>query len=136
MPLRQLPRAALLIKQGHRWLPPWLTTHRLPRLTLAQVAGVAAQIRQYFETFNPSVITTGCALFTGSGGLSQATCDNLSNPKGATIKAMLIHSGEQMAEYDSQNVGTTQASTPLLGTPDMYQVPPIVAHFTCLTLPL
>jgi hypothetical protein len=88
---------------------------------LLQVAGVAAQIRQYFQTFNPSVIT-GCDLFTGSGSLSQVTCDHLSNPKGATVKAMLIQSGEQMSLYDSESASTTQASVTLLGTPDMYQV--------------
>lgn len=83
---------------------------------------MAAQIRQYFQTFNTTVITSGCSYFGGSGSLSALTCDHLSNPKGATVKALLIHSGELMSQYDSESRTTVQGSVPLVGTPDVYQV--------------
>jgi hypothetical protein len=83
---------------------------------------VAAQIRQYFATFNPAVITTGCRYFEGLGSLTASTCDKLSNPRGATVKGLLIHSGEPMSMYDRQNFATVQDSILLGTTPDMYQV--------------
>lgn len=46
----------------------------------------------------------------------------LSNPKGASVKAMLIHSGELMSQYDAQSASTVQGSISLQGSPDMYQV--------------
>jgi hypothetical protein len=85
------------------------------------VAGVAAQIRQYFVKFNSSVITNGCRYFTGTGTLAATTCDQLSNPRGATVKALVIQSGEQMSQYSSVS-STVLPTTNLGSTPDVFQV--------------
>lgn len=82
---------------------------------------MAAQIRQYFVQFDPAIITTGCRYFTGIGSLSSSTCNQLLNPRGATVKALVIHSGERMSQYYSFG-STAIPTTNLDKTPDMFQV--------------
>lgn len=94
---------------------------------------MAAQIRQYFATFNPSVITSGCRYFSGMGSLTALTCNQLSNPRGATVKALLINSGEPMSMYHNQNRATVQGSITLGDPPDMYQVSRVVIDFVYQT---
>jgi hypothetical protein len=47
------------------------------------VAGVAAQIRQYFQSYDTLVVNARCKFFTGTGTLQSQSCGQLSNPKGA-----------------------------------------------------
>lgn len=79
---------------------------------LIAVAGVGAQIRQYFSdsqfwaaTCRNNAVYAKCA-----GGAF--------NPRGATVKAMLIHSGETMASYTG---GTQEPYATLGNPPDYYQ---------------
>ncbi|CAN0423962.1 unnamed protein product, partial [Ectocarpus fasciculatus] len=74
------------------------------------VAGNAAIIRQFFV----------------DDSFWEATCNSAYskcgafNPRGATVKAMLIHSGEAMDRYKA-TIGTTQTSFDLGSTPDFFQ---------------
>ena len=82
---------------------------------------MAAQIRQYFVQFNASMTpSVGCHYHNASH--YDMTCDHLSNPRGATLKALLINSGEPMSQYDNQNLNTIQASMILTSVPNYYQV--------------
>ena len=87
------------------------------------VSGTAAQIRQYFETYN-STFNTGCSYTHGSSNLQfyTTTCNSNSNPRGATIKALLVHSGEKMDSYFTNGYPTKEPESPLPNPPDMYQV--------------
>lgn len=88
---------------------------------------MAAQIRQYFVQFNVSMTpSVGCHYHNASH--YDMTCDHLSNPRGATLKALLINSGEPMSQYDNQNLNTIQASMILTSVPNYYQV--ILASIT------
>eukprot|EP00604_Paraphysomonas_vestita_P002812 CAMPEP_0174818882 /NCGR_PEP_ID=MMETSP1107-20130205/1813_1 /TAXON_ID=36770 /ORGANISM="Paraphysomonas vestita, Strain GFlagA" /LENGTH=431 /DNA_ID=CAMNT_0016031437 /DNA_START=818 /DNA_END=2110 /DNA_ORIENTATION=+ len=86
------------------------------------VSGTAAQVRQYFATYNPT-FNTGCSYTYGSTNLqlSTSTCNSNSNPRGATIKALLVHSGEKMDSYLTGDYETKEPNAPLSNPPDMYQ---------------
>mmetsp|Transcript_6383 Transcript_6383/g.9629 ORF Transcript_6383/g.9629 Transcript_6383/m.9629 type:complete len:560 (-) Transcript_6383:78-1757(-) len=73
-------------------------------------AGVASQIRQYFE--DPSFYATVCQAVYNCSAYS---------PRGATVKAMLIHSGEPMDTYYTANRDTTEPTAELGPPPDYYQ---------------
>jgi hypothetical protein len=61
--------------------------------------GVAAQIRQYFED---SMFWAANCISSGSFVASSALClGGAFSPRGATIKALLVHSGEAMTQYNS-----------------------------------
>ena len=76
------------------------------------VAGVAAQIRQYFEDSDFWAATCrNVALYTACTGGAFA-------PRGATVKAMLIHSGERMTSYAG---GSGEPFGDLGNQPDYYQ---------------
>ena len=85
-------------------------------------AGIAAQIRQYFE--DPIFWAAMC----GSGGAStfvqnsDLCAGGAFSPRGATVKALLVHSGEPMTRYNGIE-GYTREPNALLsaGIPDMYQ---------------
>lgn len=87
------------------------------------VTGTASQIRQYFTNYNPS-FNTGCTYTHGSTNLQISTsfCDSNRNPRGATIKALLVHSGEKMDSYFTNGYETKEPNSPLSYPPDMYQV--------------
>jgi hypothetical protein len=74
------------------------------------VAGNAALVRQYFKDTR----------------FWAATCDptydlcGSFDARGATVKAVLLHSGEQMTRY-SATTGTTEGTTAIGTTPDFYQ---------------
>ena len=72
------------------------------------VAGNAALIRQYF--IDTSFWETTC-------NSAYSKCSAF-NPRGATVKAMLIHSGEAMDEYPG---GDTEGDIALATTPDFLQ---------------
>lgn len=89
------------------------------------VAGMAALIRQYFSGSNTSI--SGSSLPSSSGyeqvcRSSYPLCGVFS-PRGATVKAMVIHSGVPMGEYYTgrYNATTTEPTAPLASPPDMYQ---------------
>ena len=88
------------------------------------VAGTAALIRQYFtgncqesdDNCSPTAYQKVCRAW-------YPLCRKFS-PRGATVKAMLIHSGEAMKEYytGKYNASTTEPTAPLVNAPpDMYQ---------------
>jgi hypothetical protein len=82
---------------------------------------MAAQLRQYFVQFNSSMSSSlGCHYHNLTH--QDMTCDHLSNPRGATVKALLINSGEPMSLYDNQNLNTVQDSMTLSSVPNYYQV--------------
>jgi hypothetical protein len=72
------------------------------------VAGNAAIIRQFFE--DSSFWATTC-------NPSYSKCGAM-NPRGATVKAMLVHSGEAMSSYPG---GATEGTVTLGTTPDILQ---------------
>jgi hypothetical protein len=76
----------------------------------------------------------GCSYFTTSGAsFTTDTCDAQPNPKGATVKAMLINSGEAMTSYYPDGYDTTEPMLTLAAPPDMYQVGSgTVAHIVCI----
>ena len=74
------------------------------------VAGNAAAIRQYFK--DPKFWAASC-------DPTYDLCGSL-DPRGATVKAVLLHSGEQMTQYTG-STGTTEATTSIGTTPDFYQ---------------
>jgi hypothetical protein len=87
------------------------------------VSGNAAIIRQYFVQYNSS-LNKACTFTTATTNLalSSGYCDMNSNPRGATIKAMLIHSGQPMtAYYSTARYGTQEPNALLASPPDMYQ---------------
>lgn len=51
-----------------------------------------------------------------------ADCSSLTNPRGATVKALLIQSGEPITLYDAVGRDTEEPTAALSSTPDMYQV--------------
>jgi hypothetical protein len=58
-----------------------------------------------------------------------ADCSSLTNPRGATVKALLIQSGEPITTYDATGRETVEPTSTLSSTPDMYQVslpPPVL----------
>jgi subtilisin family serine protease len=62
--------------------------------------GVAAQIRQYFE--DSSYWETNCAASSSSFVQGSPLCSGGAfSPRGATVKALLVHSGEPMLQYNS-----------------------------------
>jgi hypothetical protein len=80
--------------------------------TVAGVAGIAAQIRQYFEDDRFWAATCRSTAV-------YATClTGAFAPRGATVKAVLIHSGEAMASYAN---GGTEPAASLGNQPDFYQ---------------
>jgi hypothetical protein len=90
------------------------------------VAGVASQIRQYFEQFNSSMSEL-CTFSEADGKkIVSSECVSGTNLRGATVKALLIHSGEPMAAYNNNNGGgddsTTEPTTMLASPPDWFQV--------------
>lgn len=87
------------------------------------VSGNAAIIRQYFSNYNPSS-NQGCTYTHGTSSLqlTNGTCDANTNPRGATVKAMLIHSGQPMFAYETSNYKTEEPRAILSSPPDMYQV--------------
>lgn len=89
------------------------------------VSGNAGIIRQYLVTYNSSM-NSGCTYTHGTSTLELSTgsCDLNTNPRGATVKAMLIHSGEPMIAYETSNYKTQEPKALLSVPPDMYQVSP------------
>jgi len=85
------------------------------------VAGMAAQIRQYFTDYNNTALLDSCLYFNGTDDLKMNTCDAQPNPRGATIKAMLVHSGGPMDSYESNGYDTKEPTANLGMPPDMYQ---------------
>jgi hypothetical protein len=92
------------------------------------VAGTAALIRQYFTGDDDDVELS--AAIDGVLSAYQQVCRpsypfcHLFSPRGATVKAMLIHSGEAMEEYytGKYNASTREPTAPLENAPpDMYQ---------------
>jgi hypothetical protein len=67
------------------------------------VAGVAATIRQHFEDsrFYATQCTTGYPLCTAF------------SPRGSTVKAMLVNSGEPMTNYYTGGRNTTEPTAEL-----------------------
>lgn len=91
------------------------------------VSGNAGIIRQYFVNYNSSA-NNGCTYTHGTSNLQLTSgfCDANTNPRGATVKAMLIHSGQPMFAYETSNYKTEEPRAVLSSPPDMYQV------ITCL----
>ena len=85
-----------------------LTSKAGTSMATPAVAGNAAIIRQFFD----------------DDSFWEATCNSAYskcgafNPRGATVKAMLIHSGEAMDEYPG---GDTEGEITLVTTPDFLQ---------------
>ena len=75
------------------------------------VAGIAAQIRQYFET--PQFWASTCR----QTALYPRCTDGAFAPRGATVKAVLIHSGDAMGTYAGSKEPYASLGTP----PDFYQ---------------
>jgi hypothetical protein len=88
-------------------LPLLSHSHWIP----VAVAGNAALIRNYFQKSN--FWATMC-------NPSYASCNSFS-PKGATVKAVIIHSGHQMDEYIGSTSSTKEPTSQLLSTPDSFQ---------------
>lgn len=85
------------------------------------VAGTAALIRQYFSGSNPSDLSSSTSAYQSVCQPAYPLCKAFS-PRGATVKALLIHSGEAMEEYYTGNRNTTEPTAPLVNSPpDMYQ---------------
>jgi hypothetical protein len=78
------------------------------------VAGIAAQIRQYFEDSQFWAATCQQA------SLYTRCTDGAFSPRGATVKAVLIHSGEAMGTYGGYS-STAEPSSILGSPPDYYQ---------------
>lgn len=88
------------------------------------VSGNAGIIRQYFQDYNSSA-NSGCSYTSGTSDLQLSnglSCEANNNPRGATVKAMLIHSGEPMFAYETSNYKTKEPKAVLSSPPDMYQV--------------
>mmetsp|Transcript_14029 Transcript_14029/g.14643 ORF Transcript_14029/g.14643 Transcript_14029/m.14643 type:complete len:1100 (-) Transcript_14029:260-3559(-) len=79
-------------------------------------AGVAAQIRSYFAQKKSSRCN-----YLSAYNFPLPDCSNLTNPKGATVKALVIHSGEPITLYDSESRDTVEPTATLSTVPDMYQ---------------
>jgi hypothetical protein len=97
----------------------------VPFIVTLQVAGAAAQIRQYFAVYDSSAmpLDDGCSYFTSVNSVITAdTCDAQPNPRGATVKAMLVNSGEAMGTYYPNGYETMEPQMTLAAPPDMYQV--------------
>ena len=64
------------------------------------MTGIAAQVRQYFEdsTFWETICASSGSIFVSSSALCSG---GAFSPRGATIKALLVHSGEPMTLYNS-----------------------------------
>lgn len=63
-------------------------------------AGIAAQIRQYFE--DSAFWATICSESMSNLVMESSLClAGAFSPRGATVKALLVHSGEPMARYHS-----------------------------------
>jgi hypothetical protein len=74
-------------------------------------AGVAATVRQYFE--DEKFWATMC-------NTDYSSCGAFA-PKGATVKAALIHSGEPMALYNQNQKASEEPPSTLGNPPDAYQ---------------
>lgn len=74
------------------------------------VAGNAALIRRYYQ--NSQFWPTMC-------NKTYSSCKSFA-PKGATVKATIIHSGHQMEEYIGSGA-TTEPTTQLSSTPDFFE---------------
>jgi hypothetical protein len=84
------------------------------------VAGTAALIRQYFSGDAGDDLSDG-SVYQRVCRSSYPLC-RVFSPRGATVKAMLIHSGEAMGEYYTGAFNTTEPTAPLVNPPpDMYQ---------------
>lgn len=104
-------------------------SHAGTSMATPAVAGTAALIRQYF-TGNKGDNTEATEGEGGELTAYQQVCRDTYplcqpfSPRGASVKAMLIHSGEAMEEYYTgrYNATTTEPTAPLLNSPpDMYQ---------------
>lgn len=85
------------------------------------VAGTAALVRQYFSGDDESILESGTSYYQLMCQESYPLCKAFS-PRGATVKAILIHSGEAMEEYFAGTRNTTEPTAPLINSPpDMYQ---------------
>jgi subtilisin family serine protease len=81
------------------------------------VAGIAALIRQYFEDSS-----NGASSYQRVCQSIYPLCAEAFSPRGATVKAIIIHSGQAMKEYYTGKFNTTEPSAPLLNAPpDYYQ---------------
>jgi hypothetical protein len=63
-----------------------------------------------------------CHFIDSNDVFLDCNTNNYNNPKGATLKALLIQSGEPISKYDSQGKKTKEPTATLSSTPDMYQV--------------
>lgn len=104
-------------------------SHAGTSMATPAVAGTAALIRQYFAG-NEDGDVDGSGGGGGEVTAYQQVCRDTYplcqqfSPRGATVKAMLIHSGEAMEEYYTgrYNASTTEPTAPLINSPpDMYQ---------------
>jgi hypothetical protein len=72
----------------------------MSQMATPATAGVAAQIRQYFE--DTAFWATLCAASSSTLVQSSSLCTGGAfSSRGATVKALLIHSGEAMTTYNS-----------------------------------